>query len=132
MVAIPVSMLDVLEDINLCCLDSQALHGLDGEQLQLKEHNVAVVIPADAVVCSLRQRIRFFHTPARLVVQQEVKVGAVQGLSGLLMVELLDCPEVLKVLVICPDLKLMPGTLQAVPPFFKGPDDSQHFLVMDL
>ncbi|KAG6859798.1 hypothetical protein C0993_003471, partial [Termitomyces sp. T159_Od127] len=36
------------------------------------------------------------------------------------------------ILVIGPNLKLMPGALQEVPPFLKGPDDGQHLLVMDL
>ncbi|KAG6895917.1 hypothetical protein C0993_008963 [Termitomyces sp. T159_Od127] len=75
MVAISVFMPDVLEDINLCSLDRQALHGLDSKQLWLEEHNVAIVVPANAMVYSLGQCIEFSHTLARLVVQQEVEVG---------------------------------------------------------
>ncbi|KAG6867966.1 hypothetical protein C0993_008953 [Termitomyces sp. T159_Od127] len=125
-------MPDVPEDIDLCSLDRQALHGLDAKQLWPEEHNVAVVVPASTMVCSLEQHIGFSHTPARLVVQQEVKVGQVQRPLGLLTVELLGCPEVLEVLVISPNLKLMLGTLQEVPPFFKELDDGQHLLVVDL
>ncbi|KAG6873971.1 hypothetical protein C0993_000909, partial [Termitomyces sp. T159_Od127] len=51
---------------------------------------------------------------------------------GLLTVELLGRPEILKILVISSNLKLMPGALQEMPPFFKGSDDGQHLLVMDL
>ncbi|KAG6863229.1 hypothetical protein C0993_012401 [Termitomyces sp. T159_Od127] len=49
MLAILVSMLDVPKDINLCSLDGQALHGLDGKQLWLKEHDVAVIVSSDAM-----------------------------------------------------------------------------------
>ncbi|KAG6891819.1 hypothetical protein C0993_006193, partial [Termitomyces sp. T159_Od127] len=73
MVAIPVSTLDVPEDIDLCSLDCQALHGPDGKQLWSEKHNVAIVIPAGAVVRSPGERIGFSHTPARLVMQREVK-----------------------------------------------------------
>ncbi|KAG6893231.1 hypothetical protein C0993_001659, partial [Termitomyces sp. T159_Od127] len=44
--------LNVLEDIDLCSLDRQALHGLDGKPLWLEEHNVAIAIPTNAVVRS--------------------------------------------------------------------------------
>ncbi|KAG6876147.1 hypothetical protein C0993_005333 [Termitomyces sp. T159_Od127] len=132
MVAILISMPDVLKDVNLCSLDGQALHGSDGKQLWPKEHNVAIVILTGAMFCSSEQHIRLSHTLARLVVQQEVKVGKVQRPLGLSAIELLGCSEVLKVLMICPNLKLMLGTLQEVPPFFKGLDDSQHIFVIDL
>ncbi|KAG6876726.1 hypothetical protein C0993_000804, partial [Termitomyces sp. T159_Od127] len=47
--AIPVSTLNVPEDLNLCSLYGQAFHGLDDEQLWSKEHNVAVVISSGAM-----------------------------------------------------------------------------------
>ncbi|KNZ76900.1 hypothetical protein J132_06808, partial [Termitomyces sp. J132] len=62
----------------------------------------------------------------------EVKVGKIEGLLSLLAIELLGCPEVFEVLVICPDLKLVPCTFQKVPPLLEQPDDGQHLLVMDL
>ena len=34
--------------------------------------------------------------------------------------------------MICPDLKLMSGPFQEMMPLFKGMDDYQHVLVMDL
>ncbi|KNZ77357.1 hypothetical protein J132_05785 [Termitomyces sp. J132] len=75
------------------------------------------------MVCSLGQSIWFPHALARLVVQQEVKVGEVEGLLGLSAIELLGCLEVFEVLVICPDLKF-------VLPLLEQSDDSQHLLVM--
>ncbi|KAG5338852.1 hypothetical protein C0989_005822, partial [Termitomyces sp. Mn162] len=72
------------------------------------------------------------HAPARLVVQGEVKVGKVEGLLGLSVVELLGHPEVFEVLVIGPDLKLMLHTFQEVLPLLEQLDDGQHLLVMDL
>ncbi|KAG6875943.1 hypothetical protein C0993_006644 [Termitomyces sp. T159_Od127] len=52
-------MPDVLENINLCSLDGQALHGLDGEQLQPKKYNVAVVVSASI----LQEVLPFFKGP---------------------------------------------------------------------
>ena len=49
-----------------------------------------------------------FGTTTRLVVQEEVEVGKVKEPVGLLAVELLGCPEVLQVLIVCPNLELVP------------------------
>ena len=46
----------------------------------------------------------------------EVEGGQVKRLSGLAPVELLGHPEVFQILVVCPDLKLVPGTFQEVSP----------------
>ena len=48
------------------------------------------------------------------------------------MVEFLSRHEVLQVLVICPDLHRVSGSLQEMPPLFQYMDDSEHLLVMDL
>ena len=47
-------------------------------------------------------------------------------------VQLLRHAEVLKVFVVCPDLKLMWGTFKEVPPLLKCSDNGQHLLVMNL
>jgi len=47
-------------------------------------------------------------------------------------VEFLSRHEVLQVLVICPDLHQVSGSLQEMPPLFQYMDDSEHLLVMDL
>ena len=47
-------------------------------------------------------------------------------------VEFLSRHEVLQVLVICPDLHRVSGSLQEMPPLFQYMDDSEHLLVMDL
>ena len=46
-------------------------------------------------------------------------------------VQLLGCAEVLKVLVVHPNLKLAWGTFEVVPPLLQCADDHQHLLVMD-
>ena len=55
--------------------------------------------------------------------EHEVKAGQVEGPSGLAPVELLGCPEVIQVRLVCPDLKIVPGTFQEVPPLLLGMDD---------
>ena len=66
-----------------------------------------------------------------MMVECEVKLGKVQRPPSLLPVQLLGCMEVLKVLVVRPDLKLAWGTFKVVPPLFQHADDCQHLLVMD-
>ena len=65
------------------------------------------------------------------MVEHEVKSGKVQRPPSLPPVQLLGRTEVLKVLVVCPNLKLAWGTFKVVPPLFQCVDDCQHFLVMD-
>jgi len=64
--------------------------------------------------------------------QLEVKVGQVQRLASLAMVEFLSHHEVLQVLVACLDLYRMSGSLQEMPLFFQCIDNSEYLLVMDL
>ena len=66
------------------------------------------------------------------MVECEVESEKVQSPPSLLPVQLLGYTEVLKVLVIHPDLKLAWGTFKVVPPLFQCMDDCQHLLVMDL
>ena len=66
------------------------------------------------------------------MVQQQVEVGQVQGPLSLTAIELLCHPEVLEVLVVCPNFELVPCALKEVPPLFKGADNGEHLLVMDL
>ena len=47
-------------------------------------------------------------------------------------VEFLSYYEVLQVLVVCPDLHQMLGSLQEMPLLFQYADDSEHLLGMDL
>jgi len=48
------------------------------------------------------------------------------------MVEFLSRHEVLQVLVVCPDLYQVSGSLQEMPLLFQCTDDSEHLLVMNL
>ena len=49
-----------------------------------------------------------------------------------MVIELLCCLEGLKVLVVCPNFKLVPCALKEMPPLFKGADNGKHLLVVDL
>ena len=66
------------------------------------------------------------------MVECEVKVGEVERPSGLPLVQLLGCHEVLQILVICPDLALVFHAFDKVLPFLESSDDHQHLLVVDL
>ena len=65
------------------------------------------------------------------MVEHEVESGKVQRPPSLLLVQLLGRTEVLKVLVVCPNLKLAWGTFKVLLPLFQCMDDCQHLLVMD-
>ncbi|KAG5349616.1 hypothetical protein C0989_002741 [Termitomyces sp. Mn162] len=108
LLTILITLLDVLEDVHFHSVDSKALHGLDCEQFGVEEHDA----------CGARR--------------EEVEVGKVEGPLGLLAVKLLGCPEVFKILVIRPDLELVPHAFEKVLPLLKQLDDGQHLLVMDL
>jgi hypothetical protein len=69
---------------------------------------------------------------SRSVMHGEVEFGQVEGPPSLVAVEFLRGHEVLQVLVICPDFKLVMGAFQKMAPIFQSSDDRQHFLVMDL
>ena len=65
------------------------------------------------------------------MVEHEVESGKVQRPPSLPLVQLLGCTEVLKVLVVRPNLKLAWGTFEVVLPLFQCADDCQHLLVVD-
>ncbi|KAG5349212.1 hypothetical protein C0989_005247, partial [Termitomyces sp. Mn162] len=110
LLTVPITPSYVPENACLCFTNGEALYGSDHKQFRAEEHNVTVIPFPHSMVCPPRQGVWFPHAPAWLVVQEEVEVGKVEGLSGLLAIELLGHPEVFKVLVICPDLELVPCT----------------------
>ena len=57
------------------------------------------------------------------------KLGNPTSLSS---VELLGLPEILEVLMICPDFDVDGGTCEVVSPFFEGEHDGEEFFVVDL
>lgn len=64
--------------------------------------------------------------------QHKIKAQEVEWPLCLLPVEFLCCAEVLKILVVCPDLEVMLHAFYIVLPLFKCTDDSEHLLVMNL
>ena len=68
------------------------------------------------MIRSPRQGIRPTHLPTRLVGQDEVKPGEVQGPSCLAAVQLMSLSEIGQVLMIRVDLKLLIGSFEEVPP----------------
>jgi hypothetical protein len=78
------------------------------------------------------QSIGLSHGMTRSVWQHEVEPGPVKRPPSLSSVQLLGSAEVLKVLVICPDLELARSTFQEVSPVLQCTDDRQHLLIMDL
>ena len=65
------------------------------------------------------------------MVEREVELGKVQRPLSLPLVQLCGCMEVLKVLVVHPNLKLAWSTFKVVLPLFQCADDCQHLLVVD-
>ena len=83
------------------------------------------------MVCTVGQGVRLAQGVAWAMVEHEVKSGKVQRPPSLLLVQLLGRTEVLKVLVVCPNLKPAWGAFKVVPQLLQCADDCQHLLVMD-
>ena len=62
----------------------------------------------------------------------EIESGQVEGPLSLAAIEFLCHQEVLEVLVVHPDLKLVVGTFQEMVPILQCSDDRQHLFVVDL
>ena len=83
------------------------------------------------MVHTVGQGIGLAHGAAWAMVEHEVKLGKVQRPQSLPLVQFLGCTEVLKVLVVFPNLKLAWGTFKVVWPLLQCVDDCQHLLVVD-
>src|SRR6266403_2728983 len=79
-----------------------------------------------------RQSIGLAHRASRSVVHGKIEPGKVEGPPSLTAVELLCRHEVLQVLVVRPDFKLVMRAFQEIAPVLQGMDDCQHLLVVDL
>src|SRR6202795_2556587 len=123
---------NVSEDGAFLTGDSDTFEGTDLEKFRTQEGDVCVVSDTGSVVCAAGEGVRLAHALSWLVVEGEVEVGQVERPSGLAAVELLGGPEVLEVLMVCPDLEGLARAFQVVSPLFQRSDDRQHFHVMDL
>jgi hypothetical protein len=79
--------------------------------------------PPCTMVCSGGQSIELAHRTSRSVVHGEIKPGKVEGPLSLATVELLCCHEVLQVLVVRPDFKLVTSTFQEMALVFQSSND---------
>jgi hypothetical protein len=75
------------------------------------------------MICPVRQSIRLVHRASRLVVHGKIKPGKVEEPPSLTAVELLYCHEILQVLVVHPDFKLVMSTFQEMAPVFQSSDN---------
>src|ERR1700675_3525716 len=123
---------NITEDGAFFTGDSDIFEGPYLEKFRTKEGDVCIVCNVGSVVCAAGEGVRLAHTPSWLVVEGEVEAGQVERPSGLAAVEFLGGPEVLKVLMVRPDLKGLARAFQVVSPLFLRSDDCQHFHVMDL
>ena len=80
--------------------------------------HVCVISASASMVCTVGQGVRLAHGATWAMVEHEVELGKVKRPLSLLLVQLLGCMEVLKVLVVHPNLKLAWGTFEVVPPLF--------------
>src|ERR1700675_3447477 len=123
---------NITEDGAFLTGDSDTFEGPDLEKFRTQEGDVCVVCNAGSVVRAAGEGVRLAHAPSWLVVEGEVEARQIEGPSGLAAVEFLGGPEVLEVLMVCPDLKRLARAFQVVSPLFQRSDDRQHFHVMDL
>ena len=79
-----------------------------------------------------RQSVWFYVPGARPVGQSERKMIKEQSPLGLARIKPLSLPNVLQVLVVCPQNKWMQGPFQPMSPLFKGDLHSQQFPVADV
>src|SRR5882762_567486 len=79
--------------------------------------------PPCTMVCSAGQGIGLAHRTSWSVVHGKIKPGKVMGPPSLAAVELLRCHEVLQVLVVRPDFKLVTSPFQEMAPVFQSSDD---------
>ena len=84
------------------------------------------------MVSSVRERVGLTHGLTGAVMECEVEVCEVERPAGLPVVEVLGSHEVLQVLVVCPDFKLVFRSFDEVSPFLQCTDDREHFLVVYL
>src|SRR5258707_6682688 len=88
---------------------------------QGQQGEICIVIHPSWVICLPQQGIRPTHLPPRLVGQDEVKPGEVQGPSCLAAVQFVGLLEIRQVLMIHMDLELLIGSLEEVPPLCHKP-----------
>ena len=122
---------DVLQHFCLCSDGCHSFEGVDCEEAWGEHGHVCIISTSASVVCMAGQGIGLAHGVAWAMVEREVKSGKVQRPPSLLPVQFLRHMEVLKILVVCPNLKLAWGTFEVVLPLFQHADDCQHFLVVD-
>src|ERR1700675_3297506 len=130
--AIREGLAHVTEDGTFFTGDSDTFEGPDLEKFRTQEGDVCIVSDTGSMVCAAGEGIGLAHAPSWVVMECEVEAGQVEGPSGLAAVEFLGGPEVLKVLMVRPDLKGLAHAFQVVSPLFQRSDDRQHFHVMDL
>ncbi len=73
-----------------------------------------------------------FVKSTRFVNDGKVELGKEEGLMGLSSRELLFGTKVGEIVMVCPDFKGLRVTLKVMVEKFKGMDDSEEFLVMDI
>ena len=122
---------DVLQHFHLHSGGYHSFKGADCKEAWGEHGHVCIISTSTSVVHVAGQGVGLAHRVAWVVVEHEVGSGKVQRPLSLLLVQLLGCTEVLEVLVVHPNLKLVWGTFKVVLPLLQCMDDCQHLLVMD-
>src|SRR6201991_5388650 len=97
------------------------LESLNFEVLWLKQDNILVVILPLAMIWPPGQSIRFPREITWPMMQAKVKSRQIQGPSGLPPIEFLGSHEVLQILVVCPNFKVMILFFLIMSSFLKRP-----------
>ena len=83
------------------------------------------------MVLMSREGIRLSHRVTRSMMQSEIEARQVERPPRLSSVQPLRGHEVLQISMICSDFELLRRSFKEVSPLVQGPNDSEHFLVMN-
>ncbi len=108
-------------------------HNYGTEVLRLEDYDFIIVLFALLVVCALTKQVGLLVGGSGFVVEREVILGEFCDPPSLPSVDLLRLLEVLEVLVIHPDFKVLCSAHEVVsPPLIEHQHDCEQFLVIDL
>ncbi len=105
-------------------------HGL--EMFWGQDYYVVVVVLSLIVICSSRQKVSFLVGSASFMMEGEMIFCQLDDPSGLSSVYFLGLSEILEVLVIHPNFKVLVCSHEVVSPFFESEHDHEEFFVIDL
>ncbi len=105
-------------------------HNESPEVERLEDDNVIIILLALIMVIPSREEICLLVKHPGLVLECEMVLRQLCHLARLSLVQLLQFPEVLEVLMICPDFYILSCPHEVMPPFQKGEHNGEELLVI--